>query len=64
MANNKMIGKCKNCDQWYCMECCENEKWDCFCSVECEEEFEKEEEKALFNDEKVIKEFSNEPDWD
>ena len=59
-----MIGSCKNCGQWYCMECSENKNWEEFCSVECEEEFEKEEEKALFNDEKVIKEFSNEPDWD
>ena len=41
--NNKLIGKCKNCDQWYCMECSENEHWEEFCSGNCEREYEKQE---------------------
>ena len=25
--NNKMIGRCENCDQDYCQECSENGNW-------------------------------------
>jgi len=47
MANNLMIGKCKNCGQDYCQECSTNEDWMNFCSIECEEEYEGEYEDTL-----------------
>jgi len=40
-VNNKMIGKCKECDQDYCQECSENENWEEFCSTKCEEDYTK-----------------------
>ena len=36
--NNKMIGRCENCDQDYCQECSENGNWQKFCSDKCERE--------------------------
>jgi hypothetical protein len=41
--DNKMIGKCKQCKEDYCMNCATNEKWLVFCSIECEIEWEAEE---------------------
>lgn len=33
--NNKMIGKCKYCDDYYCMECSEHPEWKDYCSNDC-----------------------------
>lgn len=38
MSNNKLIGKCKNCDQDYCMECSNHIGWDLFCSDACRDD--------------------------
>lgn len=43
MADNKMIFKCKNCNQMYCGNCSTLKlNWQQFCSIECEIEYNKE----------------------
>jgi hypothetical protein len=37
--SNKMIHKCKNCEEDYCMECTQCDEWQDFCSTECKDEF-------------------------
>lgn len=41
--NNKMIGECKHCSQYYCMECSEHEHWEEFCSESCDNQYQTEE---------------------
>ncbi len=36
--NNKKLAKCKECSDWYCMECSTHYAWKDFCSHECMEE--------------------------
>jgi hypothetical protein len=38
--NNKMVGTCKNCGQYYCQECSDNNDWMNYCSDKCEKEAE------------------------
>jgi len=42
---NKTIGRCKLCDQDYCMECSTHEEWKEFCSDSCAKEFKEQETK-------------------
>lgn len=37
--NNQMIGKCKYCNQDYCMECSKHKHWQEFCSEDCYDEY-------------------------
>lgn len=39
MTNSKNLNTCKNCEQYYCMECSEANNWHDFCSEECEKEY-------------------------
>jgi hypothetical protein len=47
MAENKRIAKCKQCGDWYCMECSNHYAWTEFCSHECMEENDREKETYL-----------------
>jgi len=39
-VNNKMIGRCENCNQDYCQECTDDGcDWKRFCSLACEREW-------------------------
>jgi hypothetical protein len=33
------VNKCKSCNQWYCMECCDHEEWRDFCSIACAKDY-------------------------
>ncbi len=54
MGNNKSIGMCQNCGNWYCIECSVNTNWQMFCSSECEKEY-NDEFKNLLSDNKERK---------
>jgi hypothetical protein len=47
MDENKRVAKCKQCGDWYCMECSKHYAWEDFCSHECMEENDRGEEKTL-----------------
>lgn len=49
--NNKMINKCEECDQYYCMECSEHIEWEPFCSEKCYDDWHKEFLKTNFGEE-------------
>ena len=40
--SNQMIGKCKYCDQNYCIECSTHQHWKEFCSEGCYDKYQDE----------------------
>lgn len=38
-SNAQMIGNCKYCNMYYCMECSKAEKWEDFCCKQCQKEY-------------------------
>ena len=38
MTGKDMIGRCRFCEEWYCMNCSNAEDYGSYCSKECEED--------------------------
>lgn len=55
MADNKKVAQCKQCGDWYCMECSNHYSWTEFCSHGCMEKHDREEEIYL-EQQQIIKE--------
>lgn len=41
MSNNKLIQRCKRCDEYYCVNCSTHSGFEDYCSVECEKKEQK-----------------------